>query len=327
MTASAEKTRKVQHRWFYITSKDVSNFFHKVKGRLQGITVYALVGKSGTGKSFRAMLLAEKLGISYVIDDGLLIHETSIIAGRSAKKEKHYLSAIKTAIFSNPVHRNEVAEAIQKHKVKKILILGTSEKMINRVTEELGLPPISQVIRIEEVSTEEEIKVAIRSRIEEGKHVIAVPAIEIKSDYAQILSDSIRIFFRRNREPDAGRKASFFDKSIVQPSFQPKGKTTGSVSISEAALTEMILHCIDEYDSDIHVLKIQVKKSKSGYRINLSVGVPYGRNLAGELHELRSYIHNNLQRYTGIILDHLEISIDKIRSGKRARISKQGTVH
>ena len=322
MAVSVENTRKVQHHWIFIPGKEIANFFHKVKGRLQGITVYALVGKSGTGKSFRARLLAEKLGISYIIDDGLLIHETSIVAGRSAKKEKHYLTAIKTAIFSDPVHRREVVDAIQKHKVKKILLLGTSEKMVDRVTEELQLPRISQVINIEEIASKEDIKKAIKSRTEEGKHVIAVPAIEIKRDYSQILSDSIRIFFRGNREPEEGKKVSFFDKSIVQPDFHTKGKTTGKVSISEAALREMILHCIDEYDTDVHALKIKVKKSKSGYRIDLSVGVPYGKKLAGGLHELRAYIHNNLQAYTGIILDHLEISVDKIRSEKSVRLSK-----
>ena len=51
------------------------------------MTVYALVGKSGTGKSFRAKLLAEKIGISYIIDDGLLIYGDTILAGRSAKQE------------------------------------------------------------------------------------------------------------------------------------------------------------------------------------------------------------------------------------------------
>jgi uncharacterized alkaline shock family protein YloU len=76
----------------------------------------------------------------------------------------------------------------------------------------------------------------------------------------------------------------------------------------------MILHCIDEYDTDIHVLKVKVKKAKAGYRIHLSVGVPYGKTLAGGLHELRTYIHSNLQKYTGIILDHLEIAIDNVRS-------------
>ncbi|MDX1667733.1 MAG: hypothetical protein R3350_10900, partial [Saprospiraceae bacterium] len=217
--------------------------------------------------------------------------------------------------------------AIQKHKVKKILLLGTSEKMVDRVTEELGLPPITQVINIEEIASQEEIQEAIKSRSEEGKHVIAVPALEIKRDYSQILSDSIRIFFQGHRGPEKGKKVSFFDKSIVQPNFHAESQATGKVSISEAALTEMILHCIDEYDADIHMLKIKVKKSKSGYRIDLSVGVPYGKKLAGGLHELRSYIQDNLQRYTGIILEHLEISIDQIRSEKSVRISHQDLMH
>ena len=318
------KSINVQQSWFYLTSKDVSKFFYNVKKRLKGGVVYALVGKSGTGKSFRSKLLAEKLGVSYIIDDGLLIHDTSIIAGRSAKKENHYLTAIKTAIFSDPEHRQEVASAIQKHNVKKILILGTSEKMVTLVADALGLPPISQVIRIEEVSTKKEINLAIKSRNEEGKHVIAVPAIEIKSDYAQILSDSIRIFFRRKRTTGPGKRVNFFDKSIVQPSFQPKGKSSGRVSISETALTEMVLHCIDEYDAEIQVLKIQVKKGRKGYRIKLSVGAPYGKNLAAGLHELRSFIHDNLQRYTGIFLEHLEISIDKILNENSARSKTRG---
>ena len=41
-------------------------------------TVYALVGESGTGKSFRAKLLAESYGIDAIIDDGLLIQNDKI---------------------------------------------------------------------------------------------------------------------------------------------------------------------------------------------------------------------------------------------------------
>lgn len=37
--------------------------------------VYAFVGPSGTGKSYRAQMVANENGISYIIDDGLLIKE------------------------------------------------------------------------------------------------------------------------------------------------------------------------------------------------------------------------------------------------------------
>lgn len=317
MTVSAEKGSKEQQQWIYLTGKEIYQFFNKVKGRLQGITVYALVGKSGTGKSFRAKLLAEKIGIPYILDDGLLIHESTILAGRSAKQEKNYISAIKTALFTDSVHRDQVVEAIQKNKVKKILLLGTSDKMVARMADRLDLPPISQIVNIEEIASKEDIENAIKSRFEEGKHVIPVPAIEIKRDYAQILSDSIRIFFKGDRNSSGVKKARFFDKSVVQPDFHSNEKTPGSVTISEAALTQMILHCIDEYDSEVGVRKIKVKSSRSGYGIDLYVSVPYGKTLAGGLHEMRSYIQERLQRYTGIILESLEISIDKISERKK----------
>jgi len=53
---------------------------------IKGVRVYALVGASGTGKSFRAKLVAQKYGIDMIIDDGLLIRGDTLLAGRSAKK-------------------------------------------------------------------------------------------------------------------------------------------------------------------------------------------------------------------------------------------------
>ena len=58
--------------------------FYYLMWFFKGIKVFALVGKSGTGKSFRAKLIAEKYGIEVIIDDGLIIKDNSIIAGKSA---------------------------------------------------------------------------------------------------------------------------------------------------------------------------------------------------------------------------------------------------
>jgi len=82
-----------------------------------------LLGESGTGKSFRAQLLAEKYGIKLIIDDGLLIYNDKIIAGRSAKMEKTFLAAVKVALFDDKKHRDGAAKALQSHSFKKILIL------------------------------------------------------------------------------------------------------------------------------------------------------------------------------------------------------------
>lgn len=315
MAASPDKTSK-DNQWIYLTGKEIYQFLHKVKGRLQGMYVYALVGKSGTGKSFRARLLAEKIGVPYIVDDGLLIHDATILAGKSAKQEKNYISAIKTALFTDPTHRQEVVQAIQDNKIKKILLIGTSEKMVANLAEALGLPPIYEIIKIEQIASKKDIEAAIKSRFEEGKHIIPVPKIELRRDYAQIFSDSIRIFFKGKKDSSGVKHSKFFEKSIVQPSYHEHA-TPGTVSISEAALTQMILHCIDEYNSEIRVKKIKVRTGRSGYGIDLFIDVAYGITLTGDLHELRSYIIDNIRKYTGIILDNLEISIDNISLRKK----------
>jgi uncharacterized alkaline shock family protein YloU len=290
-------------------------FFTTVKGTIMGIKVYALIGKSGTGKSFRAKLLAEKYNIPYIIDDGLLIYDNRILAGRSAKKEKLYMGAIKTALFDNPRHRMEVREAIKKSHVKKILLIGTSDKMVRKMAERLHLPPISRIIRIEDIASREEIEQAIHSRYTEGKHIIPVPSIEVKQDYSHILSDSIKILFRRSFAFKK-KETQVFEKAVVTPHFHNQ-KQKGSLRISEAALSQMILHCIDEYDSEIKIMKITVKKDRRGYRIRISIEAGYGSQLGSQLHELQAYVLDKIERFTGIMIDAVEIEIAKISKRKK----------
>ena len=63
--------------------------------------IYALVGPSGTGKSHHATELADELQISYIIDDGLLIHNGKKLAGVSAKSEPTMVAAVKRAIMTS----------------------------------------------------------------------------------------------------------------------------------------------------------------------------------------------------------------------------------
>ncbi len=309
-----ERHKRADNQWVYLTGKEIYNFFTKVKNRFSGITVYALVGKSGTGKSFRARLLAEKIGVSYIIDDGLLIYGDVIVAGRSAKQANGYLNAIRTALFTEKPHRDMVRAAIREHKIKRLLLLGTSVKMVKRVAERLELPAISEIIKIEEIASKEDIEAAIKSRNEEGKHVIPVPAIEIKRDYAKILQDTIRIFFSGDKRKEK-KDSRFFEKSIVQPEFVDD-RNAGKVTITEAALSQMIFHCIDEFDGNIEVKRLKLRVLKSGYSISVSLIVTYGNNMNSQLEELRNYICNTIQRYTGIVIEDLELAVEEIVAPK-----------
>jgi adenylate kinase family enzyme len=275
---------------------------------LKRIRVYALIGQSGTGKSFRAKLVAQKYGIGFIIDDGLLIRDDRILAGHSAKKEKTFMAAVKTALFDEKAQRDEVARKLQGEKVRKVLILGTSEKMVNKIAARLQLPPPSRFIKIEDIASQEEIERAIRTRRIEGKHVIPVPSIEIKRNYPAIFYDAIRIFKRKPLPQGIGPAPKVHEKSVVRPEYSKRGK----VIISEAALSQMVIHCVDEYNSNIRIKKMVVRDDEMGYRLVITIDVPYGTQLGGNIHEMQQYIIDNIERYTGIFIEEVNIIIDKI---------------
>lgn len=296
-----------------------------VKDRLRqlvgGTKVYALIGKSGTGKSFRAKLVAETYSIEYIIDDGLLIQGNSIVAGKSAKREKIYMSAVRTALFDDPLHRHEVIKAIRSRKIRKILLLGTSERMVARTAERLGLPPPAKVILIEEISSEEDIEKAQKSRNEEGKHVIPVPSIEVERDYPHLLSDSIKVLFKIGRGfgLKRGKGQMVYEKSVVQPSFH--GEDKGKVAISETALGQMIAHCVDEFDGDLVVRKVKIRPSHGVYHIRAEVEVPFGSSLTDNLHELKNYVVDRIEKFTGIMIAEFDLVIAGIAKKDRKWIS------
>jgi uncharacterized alkaline shock family protein YloU/adenylate kinase family enzyme len=275
---------------------------------LKRIKVFALVGESGTGKSFRSKLVAQKYGIEHIIDDGLLIKENRILAGHSAKKEKTFLAAVKVALFDEKSHRDEIARKLQSEKLRKILVLGTSEKMVNKIATRLQMPPPSKIIKIEDIATQDEIDKAIRTRRIEGKHVIPVPSIEIKRNYPAIFHDAIRIFMRRGPPAGIGPTPKVLEKSVVRPEYSKRGK----VVISESALSQMVIHCVDEYNQNIRIKKLKVHDKEMGYHLAITIDVPYGIQLGGNIHDLQNYIIDNIERYTGILIEEVNIIIDKI---------------
>lgn len=272
------------------------------------ITVFALVGPSGTGKSFRAKLLADKHGLEAIIDDGLLIQNDKILAGQSAKREKTYMGAVRVALFDDKGHRDQVAKVLQKIHIKKILILGTSEKMVQKIAMRLQLPAPSKIIKIEDIATKEEIEKAQRNRLIEGKHVIPVPALEIKHNYPKIFYDRVRIALKGGKKKTAGETGKVYEKTVVRPEFSKKGR----LEISEAAITQMVMHCVAEFDNQIRVKKLKIKTDARGYRLILTIDVPFGTQLTGKIHNLQKYIIDNVEKYTGILIEEVSIIIDKI---------------
>ncbi len=267
------------------------------------VKTYALVGRSGTGKSFRAQLVADKYHIPLIIDDGLLIKNDRIIAGKSAKQESNFLTAVKCALFQEEDHLNEVLTALQNEKFKKILIIGTSDKMAIKIAKRLNLPEPSVIVHIEDVATKEEIDTAMRIRYTEGKHVIPVPPLQITRNYPSIVYDSILVGLKKSFPflPFATRTQTV-EKTLVCPQFSKQEES----SISETALTQMVNHCLGEYGNTLKLEKVTFQKNNEGYNIVITTRTP--QKLSSQtIIDLQESISDSLEKYGGILVQKVTI--------------------
>lgn len=254
------------------------------------IKIYAFVGPSGTGKSYRAQMVAGENNISYIIDDGLLIKENNVIAGSSAKKAPTKIETVKKAVFVNEKDKQEMKQAIKKYKPDAILILGTSDGMVEKITENLGLPKPEKTIYIYEVATEAEMQTAKNIRTTEGKHVIPVPTFEIKKDFSGYILDPLQIFKSKGK----GNEPYISEKSIIRPTFSYLGNFT----ISDNVFKQIIEYLAKKTDGIHKVVRTRVDKTPEGPIIYIEVVIEYGANMVYVLKEYKEKIKKEIQQLT-----------------------------
>jgi len=279
------------------------------------IKVYALVGKSGTGKSFRSQMIADKYHISLIIDDGILIKGNRLIAGKSAKQAASFISAMRCALFRDEDQRSEVMKALQKEKFTKILIIGTSEKMVRVIASRLNLPEPIHVFKIEEFATQEEIETALRTRYTEGKHVIPVPAIEVTRTAPSIVYDTIQVFFTHL---PFRKKARTFEKTLVKPGFSvPEAKV-----LSRNVFMQMINQCLYDYDNTIKINTLEVQNPDGKYKLQIGLRSP-NRIPKEEIPEIKEYIIDALEKYSSIQIADATVTIDEWSTGNVQEVLKK----
>ena len=266
------------------------------------IKTFAFIGPSGTGKSYRAQYVANQRDIKYIIDDGLLIKENEVIAGVSAKKAPTKIETVKNALFTSEDKKEEVQKAIRKYKPESILILGTSDGMVDKIAENLGLPPISERIYINEVATQDEMDTARRMRVTEGKHVIPVPTFEIKKDFSGYLLDPLQIFKSKgkNSEPYIA------EKSLIRPTFSYLGNFT----ISDSVFKDIIVTVAKKIDGVYKVLKIRVDKSNkdtAGVQLYIEVSIEFGANMIDILKVFKKETKREIENLTAMYISSVEI--------------------
>ena len=266
--------------------------FEKVK-------VYAFVGPSGTGKSYRAQMVASEKGIHFIIDDGLLIKDNEIIAGESAKKAPTKIETVKHALFYEDAEKKPIEKAIKKYKPAKILILGTSDGMVQKIAANLGLPEVSYTTYINQVATEEEMQTARHIRVTEGKHVIPVPTFELKKDFSGYLLDPLQIF----KSKGIGQKPYISEKTIMRPTFSYLGNFT----ISDTVFRQIIEFLATKMPEIYKVVRTRVSSSEIGTSIYMEVVVMYGCNIQETLKEFKEKAKIEIEKLTAMNVISLDV--------------------
>lgn len=269
--------------------------------------VIGFYGPPGTGKSDRALVIAYENKASCIIDDGILIYHSRIVAGKSAKREESRLKAVRRAIFWDKEQRDEVRAALQKINPKRVLILGTSDRMVVTIAKALDLPMPAKYIRIEDVAKPEDMLKASEARHKEGKHVIPVPTMELKPYFKGYMVDPLR--FLRNRKKEPKRFSEWNERSVVRPVFSYYGKLTFSDKVIES-----LVNYAAGGLKRVKIRHVRSKKSESqvnGLILYLDVTVRTGtpQEIRDVIHTMRDKVQREIEYTTGMSLESMKINI------------------
>lgn len=270
--------------------------------------VIAFFGPPGTGKSDRALVVAYENKASCIIDDGILIYHSRIVAGKSAKREESRLKAVRRAIFWDAEQREEVRQALEKINPKRVLILGTSDRMVETICKALGLPKPSKYIRIQDVARPDEMLKAKEARNKEGKHVIPVPTMELKPYFKGYLIDPLR-FFRNRKKEMPKRFSENEERSVVRPVFSYYGK----LSFSDRVIESLVYYAIRDMKK-IRITHVRSEKSTgqmNGLILFIDVSVKPGtpQEIKKIIHTMRDRIQREIEHTTGMSLDTIKVNV------------------
>ncbi|MDO8686045.1 MAG: hypothetical protein Q7J78_05165 [Clostridiales bacterium] len=280
--------------------------------------IIGFIGPSGSGKSHRALWVARERGVDCIIDDGLLIIGNRVVAGISAKKEATRIGSIKRALFVHPEHAESVKKTIDELKPSSIMILGTSDGMIDSISERLGYSVVDERVYINEVANDFEIKQALTTRREQGKHVIPVPTFEIKKDFSGYFLDPLQIFRRKGK----GSYQLVGEKSVVRPTFSYLGNYT----ISDYTIFQIVEYTVADIKGVSKITRFRAENRPDGISIELDLNLILGHSIMGVLKEVRQKVREKIEKLTALNIYNLDISAKSIvfEDGKKVAAPNTG---
>lgn len=265
--------------------------------------VYTLTGKSGTGKSYQALNICGKMGIDGLIDDGLYIYKNGMVSGKSAKREKTKIGAVKRAIFYDEDHRKEVAKAILTTRPEKILILGTSRSMTDKIIERLSLPIPTERIYIEDITSESDRKLAQKQRKQQGKHVIPLAIPQLKREFAGYFLDPIKLI----KDIGAGRR-DMSGKTVIRPSFSYMGE----FFISDGVIDSIATLVAREYPWIKSIGRIYENTTPEQLEVSVELEVYGKEDLFAKLEAYQRRLRDVIEKMTAFYVVEINLRLERM---------------
>jgi adenylate kinase family enzyme/uncharacterized alkaline shock family protein YloU len=281
------------------------------------IEIVALVGPSGSGKSHRASMVATEYQTDAIIDDGLLIADGQIVAGYSAKREATRMAAVRRAILHDPEHARLIREAISARAPRRILVLGTSRNMVQRILAALGLEEAAvRWVDIDAVASPEEIRSALRVRRHEGKHVIPAPTLEVQKTFSGYLVAPLHfIFFHRAR----GHRVTV-EKSIVRPTYSSLGRFT----IADTVVAAIVREVASRVPGVEAVRRVVVHSRPTGVEIEWDLVLAVRKDLFGVLSAVADRTRQEIEWSTALTVTNLIVTVRRLSGGRERSARRLG---
>ncbi len=264
--------------------------------------IISFTGKSGTGKSYQANRICMENNIEGIIDDGLFIYKGQVVAGSSAKKCESKAAAMRTALFNLPENCNAVKSALKEYNPEKLMIIGTSDKMVDWIASALGLPPIDERLYIEDFTTEEERETAKYHRLVQGEHVIPAPMGQLKRDFAGYTMNPLKFVLNLVQE-----LTSSSESTIVRPKYS----YIGNFKIEPRAIRDITYIVADEYADSLMCLKVMQHGGAGNLSLTLKLQVVQNRESILRLEEFQQRLSSEIESMTSFTTSAVNIIIDE----------------
>ena len=181
--------------------------------------------------------------------------------------------------------------------------------MLSKICTNLWLNQPSMLIRIEDVSTEEERRIARSTRLTEGMHTIPVPSMEVKHEFSGYFSDPLsKLRQRFDRERGVAPMAQDSDRTVVRPTFS----SLGSYSISDEALLDLIKIVLKDVPGFAEVTDFKTEKQTYGIMISLDIALFYGYDAQEVLMAVQQKVGMAVEEYTSITTNGVNVRAGRL---------------